>query len=247
MSDTQPLSLEDFAISRMSSSSRPVKRARRGRILKSSYRSTNPSNRQVAKTQMWPLQKYYAPRYYDPFPYRQFAILRYCESISLTTGIGTSAAHYWRANGIFDPNQTGTGHQPYGHDQYASIYNHYQVMEAIITMTPTQGNDMQYGINLTDDTTGEIDFDTIKEEKGCVWCASTQDTAGTTVTAKFNTKSYVNKYQQSALFGASPADSFYFQTWLTGRASAAASISNAFAITITYKVMMWEPKSLGQS
>lgn len=55
--------------------------------------------------------------------------LRYAETFSLSTGaagiLGT--AQVMRLNSCFDPNFTGTGHQPYGFDQLAAFFQSYIV------------------------------------------------------------------------------------------------------------------------
>ena len=61
--------------------------------------------------------------------------MRYAEEIDLdniTTGLGE---YIWRINNIFDPNQTGTGHQPLSHDQWAALYKNYLVYGAKATAT----------------------------------------------------------------------------------------------------------------
>lgn len=40
---------------------------------------------------------------------------------------GTNMDYVWNANSIFDPDRSGTGHQPYGHDTYLALYNRYRV------------------------------------------------------------------------------------------------------------------------
>lgn len=52
--------------------------------------------------------------------------LRYNESLQLAPGI-TTGSYWYRINSLFDPNYTGTGHQPYGFDQLAVFYNRYKV------------------------------------------------------------------------------------------------------------------------
>lgn len=201
-------------------------------------------------SKIWPKSSFYTPRYYDPFPYKQYAILRYSEVVSIVPSAGIPGHYLFRANGIFDPNYTGTGHQPYGHDQYAAIYNHYQVLESTITMSPTQGNvDGIYGITLLADTTTENDYDTIREMKSTRMSIKQDSTGMPSPNVKnyYNSKLYFNKNQQSALFGASPGDSYYFDCWNEGRTSGVSGASTPFLITITYKVMMFEPKKLGQS
>ena len=36
-------------------------------------------------------------------------------------------------NSLFDPDQTGTGHQPYYFDQFAALYNRYTVLGSKLT------------------------------------------------------------------------------------------------------------------
>jgi len=62
------------------------------------------------------------------FPIKLKARLRYSEAITLTTGAaGIAAVNQFRLNGLYDPNLTGTGHQPLGYDQITPLYNKYKV------------------------------------------------------------------------------------------------------------------------
>lgn len=75
----------------------------------------------------------------NPFPNKYFAILNYSDQFTFTTGavgvLGTEQV--LRLNDMYDTDQTGTGHQPYGYDQMAAIYARYQVtyVDVIITWT----------------------------------------------------------------------------------------------------------------
>jgi hypothetical protein len=53
--------------------------------------------------------------------------LRYVESVSVVAATGALGIYQWRTNSLFDPNFTGTGHQPYGFDQMKTYYNSYLV------------------------------------------------------------------------------------------------------------------------
>lgn len=231
-------------------SARPNKRARSSSSSSLSAKTLVRAKGTTGVGRIWKKKSNYTPMYFDPFPYKMHAVLRYSEVVSINPSTGIPGHYLFRANGIFDPNYTGTGHQPYGHDQYAAIYNHYQVLESTITMSPAQGNlDGIYGITLLADTTPEADYDTIREMKS-TRMSITKDSNGSapqTVTNYFNSKTFFNKSEQSALFGASPADSFYFDCWNEGRTNGVAGQNIPFLITITYKVMMFEPKKLGQS
>lgn len=51
--------------------------------------------------------------------------LKYCETMTLS---GAATSNYiFKINNLFDPNYTGTGHQPMGFDQLATFYNRYRV------------------------------------------------------------------------------------------------------------------------
>lgn len=59
-----------------------------------------------------------------PVAPRTLTRMRYVESIA---GNGSTLDQVWNLNSTFDPNRTGTGHQPYGRDTYAVLYNRYRV------------------------------------------------------------------------------------------------------------------------
>jgi len=77
---------------------------------------------------------------------RTIVKLRYVESLALDAGIGTHAYHTWRVNSIYDPNFSGPGHQPMGHDFYTQAYERYTVLGAKVTFIGYQPqNDPAYG------------------------------------------------------------------------------------------------------
>jgi len=65
---------------------------------------------------------------FGPFPKAIWVEMNYHENITLSSmTTATLAVYVFRLNSIFDPNKTGTGTQPYGHDSYATNYNRYRV------------------------------------------------------------------------------------------------------------------------
>lgn len=65
-----------------------------------------------------------------PFAQRYITKMKYAEQVQVTgPGLGGLAAFRFNLNSIFDPNQTGIGHQPYGHDTMAGLYNRYRVIK----------------------------------------------------------------------------------------------------------------------
>lgn len=77
------------------------------------------------------------------FPRETKVSLRYVENIVITTGAAVSNDYLFNLNSIFDPNRTGTGHQPQGHDQWALFYGRYRVdschVDIISTTNSTHG------------------------------------------------------------------------------------------------------------
>jgi len=61
--------------------------------------------------------------------------LRYSTTFQLTCTAGAAATYVFRANDLFDPDYTGTGHQPMGFDQMILFYNHFVVLSAKIKAT----------------------------------------------------------------------------------------------------------------
>lgn len=69
------------------------------------------------------------------FPNSIITNLRYCEVLGLTSTTGSTVSNVFRANGIFDPDYTSTGHQAMFRDAYAGVYDYYTVLGSKITIT----------------------------------------------------------------------------------------------------------------
>lgn len=74
------------------------------------------------------------------FPNSIITKLRYCTTGNLTSTLGNSQYQVFAANGIFDPDITGVGHQPLYRDTYAGIYDQYVVIGSKITFTLVNGS-----------------------------------------------------------------------------------------------------------
>lgn len=66
----------------------------------------------------------------SPFAQRYICKMKYAEVRQITgPALGGLVQYNFRLNSIFDPNLTGVGHQPYGYDQLADLYNRYRVFK----------------------------------------------------------------------------------------------------------------------
>lgn len=64
------------------------------------------------------------------FPEVLRTTLRYQDNYTLTSSSGSAAQNVFRLNSLFDPDFTGTGHQPLYYDQLSVIYAYYRVRYA---------------------------------------------------------------------------------------------------------------------
>jgi hypothetical protein len=69
------------------------------------------------------------------FPARTVKMLRYSTSFNISTTAGAVGTYVFRANDLFDPDFSGTGHQPMGFDQMMLFYNHFCVTHAKMIVT----------------------------------------------------------------------------------------------------------------
>lgn len=94
---------------------------------------------------------------------------RYTEQVTLTDS-GAIVNYQFSCNGMYDPNITGTGHQPMYFDQVSALYDHYTVIGSKIkyTVVPT-GTTAQVPYKIitwiNDDTTTTGTADSLAENK----------------------------------------------------------------------------------
>lgn len=191
------------------------------------------------------------------FPKERIVKLRYCDRFAsdLTTGIATQT---YRANSIFDPDSSGTGHQPLGHDQWATFYNHYVVLSAKITVDTSlnqnvNGVPVLKLVYLTDDTTSSLAPFTLAEQGKCNYAMLNgfasighHRTRNNYSARKFFNVADVkdNVTRIGADFGANPADQAFWICQLGTSTGAGVAITYESIVTIEYIVLMSEPKEL---
>lgn len=83
-----------------------------------------PKRKMIRRKRLARPQRTLVNRALHPIPQRFITTMKYSEQIT------TDATGHYRLNlnSIYDPNQTGTGHQPYGFDTLSTLYNRYRVI-----------------------------------------------------------------------------------------------------------------------
>ncbi len=66
--------------------------------------------------------------------------LTYVDQFVLNSTTTSTDNYVFRANSLFDPNYTGSGHQPLGYDQWTTFYNNWVVTKCSVKLTMTPPN-----------------------------------------------------------------------------------------------------------
>lgn len=191
-------------------------------------------------------------------PKTRRAILRYTDHVtSMQSTLGALASYVFRANGCYDPNYTGAGHQPMGWDQWTNLYNHYVVLGAKMTIKVLPDSDnvspCVIGTYVTDGTT--VPYSTpgsfIEAKRGPYRLFKATDRVVSLV-QKYSSKKQFNitdvkdnMDRIGAPVTADPTEEALFNIWFFTMDNTTAS-PNLF-VSIDYIVEFSEPKDMATS
>lgn len=190
---------------------------------------------------------------------KQMVTMRYSSAFTLDPTLGgITDVHVFSANGMFDPDISGTGHQPRGFDQYMPLFDHYVVTSAVMradfswpTTTGTIREPLVVGIGLNDDTGGHLSNSYDYQENAYTKYkllgpgATGSDTLtvyNSVIPSKFLGRSgALNDPQLKGSVSANPTEQVFFDVFaspLTGN-----NVDSIFAtIQITYTCYLIEPR-----
>lgn len=187
--------------------------------------------------------------------------MRYHESISINPVTGLAGYYIFRANSINDPNQTGTGHQPMSHDEWANFYAHYTVLGSKITAqfvsqddTPTAGTAL-VGVGLQRTNSPIADLDQVIERRDARTKIMTSGNARQMVTVQnwfsakkfFGYKDIGDSAETRTGFGSNPNDEAFFNIFVAPVDNSSDVASTVVSVTIDYIVQLTERKDLLKS
>lgn len=135
-------------------------------------RSKTPFKRTKAKRTKTQSRK--LTRVDRPLGLSQRVVHRYVEEqLSLNPGVaGLPAEYFFSANGLYDPNISGVGHQPIGFDQIGTFFDHYTVIYSQINVwfnNIDSGISQFVGIKMDDNTSSAGTISKFVENGSCVW------------------------------------------------------------------------------
>lgn len=189
------------------------------------------------------------------FPPQLFNTVRYVESVSITLGAGGDGYYNFSCNGLFDPNNTGTGHQPLYFDQLMSIYDHYTVLSSTITIQPqfiNIANPFIVATYVDDDTAGAVGVSSVLERPDVRWTqVFLSGGQAPKLTNTWNAKRIFGPGTQAdpsmqGTAGANPTEASYFLVYVGGNINVAVSVITLL-VSIDYKVVWDEFVTVAQS
>jgi len=197
-------------------------------------------------------------QYFDPFPSKMQNKMRYVTNVTLNANLGDDSVLYsFSCNNIHDPDVSGVGHQPFGHDSVALLYNHYRVDKAVCRIRPTTaGSQMVYGLAITDQVDLVPTSDLVMCER-----KNTKFRAMSTTTVAPDEGMIVQTWKPGLSFvtadakdlagsytgSAQPTEQMYFVLFVSRAIGSATALSTSYLVEIDYYVTSYELKQLSQS
>lgn len=193
-----------------------------------------------------------------PVAQQQVVKMIYAEVLPLNAlSIGQAATYQFRTNSIFDPDYTGVGHQPLGHDQWALFYNHYCVISSTIRVdflpsSTAIGGNILCAIRVSPDSGATtIPTTQLLENRQAVTGVLMATGKGCRLRNTYNLKkqfgySAALGTTNSAQFGFNPAEDCYYHCSI-GPYDTSVQAQAFLVVKIEYTVLLLEPKTLSQS
>lgn len=171
---------------------------------------------------------------------------------------GLAGTHVFSANGLFDPDITGVGHQPLGFDQIMAFYNHYTVTASrvYVSMRNNDTSNRQIcGVSRTGAQTFPADPERIIENGNCNYkylspAGNEGDYAELTLATNIGyflgRKSVLSDNECKGSVSANPAEQVYFTVWAAPDASVDSAIVSC-GVVIEYDAVFHEPLQVVKS
>jgi len=235
----------------MPTSHMPFKKSYKKRSTKRRYtRRVKRGGRRYSRRSIMPFQ-----------PASRIVKLNYFDQLNLSPNSGSVQQCTFRANSIYDPNSTGTGHQPLFHDQLQELYNNYVVLGSKITATFwSEDVSTAYGayacIKVTDDfniSSSALPYAELEGGKLVKWkmfrANASASNSMLTLTQTYSTKRFFgvkdvkdSKDSFGAPLGNNPTNGAFFNIWVQHPDMSTTLPTIHCAVKITFIAQVSEPK-----
>lgn len=188
----------------------------------------------------------------NPVAQRYICKMKYSDTFQLTAAGGS--VYRFNLNSIFDPNRSGVGHQPYGRDQFATLYNRYRVFKATYTLTFFNStNAVKVAVCPANIEMGAGTVSEIIENPQSKWGVQMPGGAQKIVKGVVNlaaltgrtSAQYMADDRYQALMTESPLEALILNVF--GQTIGDTAITIDCAINITYHVELFDRNSIAQS
>lgn len=218
---------------------RAVKKARHTPEYKSKFRLTIGKNINILPKQM-----------------RQTLVYSQLVPLSSVVTPGLVTRYNFRMNGMFDPDASGTGHQPMGYDQLAALYVRWVVIGCKMTVTCTATDATyysgQFGVNVTDPLAGSpIDAASAIESMYSTYNIVSQAAQPTTcrigvdIAKYFGVKDIVDDDALTGSQAADPTRQVRGEIWVASDQAAVKPFM--MTVKIEYDALFIEPRNITSS
>lgn len=191
-------------------------------------------------------------------PQQRRAYMRFCEQVNLTVTSGILTSNVFRANSLYDPDYSQTGHSPMSFNQWAALFNHYVVtgsrIKATLLSDTSNSSPVSFGAYLTDTfTVPYTDWASFREaKKGSVQNYIGRQSKSRSVVSKFSAKKFFNVKDVKdntdrigAAVTTNPTEEAFFIIWCNTLDSG--SDTYQVLVEIDYIADFSEPKDLTTS
>lgn len=188
----------------------------------------------------------------NPIPARQIVKMKYSQAVQ--TNVGVAYNYQFNLNSIFDPDRTGTGHQPYGHDTVATLYNRYRVISCSYVLQCYNGSTaIRYGCIPQNEPTFYGTVAEMSENPRAKFKVQYPGATPTKITGKVylpsltgrNKAQYMADDRYQSTFGSSPSEQMVLN--LIALDLLEVGTSSNWTVTLEYTVELFDPKLLAQS
>lgn len=198
----------------------------------------------------------------QPFSQRYICKMKYATQLTNTGPSGSGWATYrFNLNSIYDPDQTGIGHQPYGHDTLSTLYNRYRVIKCTYTISAistgtTSGNQYTVVAALPANEVHSISrIEDAQESPKCRFITQAPNSGlkvlrGTVYMPSLMGRSksqYMSDDRYQATYGASPNELAILNVFTGLLNGAAETVTTQLNVVLEYTVESFDFKVLPQS
>lgn len=189
-------------------------------------------------------------------PQRMIAKLVYFTSGQLANTVGVYQTQTMNLNSLYDPDRSGIGHQPLGHDQWATWYNRYRVFKVdyiitLINLDPDQPaivsvNNANGVPTWTDESAFEQTGSFVQQLSPRDGGLSRKVVTGSVYLPRLNGKvgsAYKANDDTQAIFGASPSEALT-QSIVVAPTLAGSEVNIGYTIKYVYHCEFFDPKTL---